>query len=136
MLGNEGILGEQVVRNIFIRLRLFLILKCLLVPDGEPLDADPGIRPIMVGADLGASHCWRWWLPAGLKAVKGPKKWKLPSVMMGTSSPDPSLSRAGSQASGSSMSCWSGWASSWAAGWSMCTTRPIRSSAVGTSAGW
>lgn len=51
MLGNEGILGEWVVKSIFIRLHFSLLLKCLLVSDGEPLDADPGICPIMVG-------CW------------------------------------------------------------------------------
>lgn len=49
MLGNEGILGERVVKSIFVRLHLFLILKCLLVSGGEPLDADAGICPRMVG---------------------------------------------------------------------------------------
>uniref|UniRef100_G3UXR8 Predicted gene 20532 n=1 Tax=Mus musculus TaxID=10090 RepID=G3UXR8_MOUSE len=69
---------------------------------------------------------WEW------RELHPPRTLPLPCGMAGRYLPD----RAGSQASGSSMSCWSGWASSWAAGWSTCTTRPIQSSAVGTSARW
>ncbi|XP_060009839.1 divergent protein kinase domain 1B isoform X1 [Lagenorhynchus albirostris] len=44
--------------------------------------------------------------------------------------------QAGSRASGSSTSSWSGWASSRAAGWPTFTTRPTLSSAAGISARW
>ncbi|KAF6327238.1 EGF like domain multiple 7 [Rhinolophus ferrumequinum] len=57
----------------------------------------------------------------------------LPRRVAGRYLPD---SRAGSRASGSSMSSWSGWASLRVAGWRTCTTHPTWSCVVGTSARW
>lgn len=74
MLGNEGILGEWVVKSIFIRLHLFLILNVFLSLVESPWTQTLAYAREWWGAELGASHCWRWWVPAGLEGRERSKE--------------------------------------------------------------